>query len=109
MLILVMGVTIVLNQYFQGMGFPPCARMLPQWIAPGELATKMSIWNTSHSVGAFCAVVVCGLLMTNMGADMSGDSSIVARITGNLAASIKGWDNLPAADQTSRIMAYASR
>ena len=108
MLILVMGVTIVLNQYFQGMGFPPCARMLPQWIAPGELATKMSIWNTSHSVGAFGAVVICGLLMTNMGADMSGDSSIVARITGNLAASIKGWESLPAADQTAKIMSYAS-
>jgi polysaccharide pyruvyl transferase WcaK-like protein len=72
--------------------------MLPQWIAPGELATKMSIWNTSHSIGAFCAVVVCGLLMTNMGADMSGDSSIVARISSNLAGSIKGWDDLPLAD-----------
>ena len=108
MLILVMGVTIVLNQYFQGMGFPPCARMLPQWIAPGELATKMSIWNTSHSVGAFGAVVICGLLMTNMGADMSGDSSIVARITANLSASIKGWENLPVAEQTAKVMGYAS-
>lgn len=108
MLILVMGVTIVLNQYFQGCGYPPCARMLPQWIAPGELATKMSIWNTSHSIGAFSAVVVCGLLMTNMGADMSGDSSVIARITSNLAASIKGWDNLGEAEQTARVMSYAT-
>lgn len=108
MLILVMGVTIVLNQYFQGFGYPPCARMLPQWIAPGELATKMSIWNTSHSIGAFCAVVICGLIMTNMGADMSGDSSVVARITANLAASIKGWDTMSAADQTAKVMSYAT-
>lgn len=108
MLILVMGVTIVLNQYFQGMGYPPMARMLPQWIAPGELATKMSIWNTSHSIGAFSAVVICGLIMTNMGADMSGNSSIVARITENLAGSIKGWENLPLADQTAKIMSYAA-
>lgn len=108
MLILVMGVTIVLNQYFQGWGYPPCARMLPNWIAPGELATKMSIWNTSHSIGSFLAVVFCGLIMTNMGADMSGDSSIVAKIANNLAASIKGWDNLPLADQTARIASYAS-
>ena len=59
-LILIMGVTIILNQYFQGMGYPPCARILPHWIHPSELATKMSIWNTSHSIGAALAVVVCG-------------------------------------------------
>jgi len=108
MLILVMGVTIIFNQYFQGCGYPPCARMLPQWIAPGELATKMSLWNTSHSIGAFLAVVICGLIMTNMGADMSGDSSIVTRITANLAASISGWDSMSAADQTAKVMSYAT-
>jgi len=108
MLILIMGVTIILNQYFQGCGFPPCARMLPQWIAPGELATKMSLWNTSHSIGAFLAVVICGLIMTDMGADMSGNSSIVARITENLAASVSGWDSMSAADQTAKVMSYAT-
>lgn len=107
-LVLIMGVTIVLNQYFQGFGYPPCARMLPQWIAPNELSTKMSIWNTSHSIGSFLAVVICGLFMTNMGADMSGDSAIVTRIGANLAASIKGWDALSQAEQTSRILSYAS-
>ena len=108
MLILAMGVTIVLNQYFQGMGFPPCARMLPQWIAPGELATKMSIWNTSHSVGASAAVIVCGLIMTNMGADMTGDSSVVARVAANLSASVKGWDLLPESEQAARVLSYVS-
>ena len=107
MLILVMGVTIVLNQYFQGMGYPPCARMLPTWIPPGELATKMSIWNTSHSIGAIAASVVCGLIMSNMGADLTGDSSVVHAITQNLAGSIKGWDGLSAAEQTSRVLSYA--
>jgi len=108
MLILVMGVTIILNQYFQGFGYPPCARMLPHWIHPSELATKMSIWNTSHSIGAFSAVVICGLIMTNMGADMSGDSSIVAKITENLAASIKGWDSMAPELQTEKVMSFAS-
>lgn len=108
MLILIMGVTIILNQYFQGMGFPPCARLLPTWIAPNELATKMSIWNTSHSIGASLAVIVCGAIMTNCGADMSGDSSIVSQITANLANSIKGWDTLSQSDQMSRVMTYAS-
>ena len=108
MLVLVMGVTIILNQYFQGFGYPPCARMLPHWIHPSELATKMSIWNTSHSIGAFSAVVICGLIMTNMGADMSGDSSVVARIAANLSASIKGWDAMDPELQTMKVMSYAS-
>ncbi|MCQ2186293.1 MAG: MFS transporter [Bacteroidales bacterium] len=107
MLILIMGVTIILNQYFQGCGYPPCARMLPQWIAPNELATKMSIWNTSHSVGAFGAVVICGMIMTNMGSDMTGDSAIVERISANLANSIKGWDSMSAADQMAKVLSYA--
>ena len=107
MLILVMGITIVLNQYFQGCGYPPCARMLPQWIAPNELSTKMSIWNTSHSIGSFIAVIICGMIMTGMGSDMSGSPEIVERIATNLAGSIKGWNNLDAADQAARVMSYA--
>ena len=107
-LILVMGITIILNQYFQGFGYPPCARMLPQWIAPNELSTKMSIWNTSHSIGSFAAVVICGLIMTNMGSDMSGYSSIVSRIAYNLSCNIKGWGSLTEFEQNSKIMSYAA-
>ncbi len=52
----------ILNGWTQGMGFPPCAKMLTHWIHPKELATKMSIWNTSHSFGAFAALGICSLL-----------------------------------------------
>jgi sugar phosphate permease len=107
-LILFMGVTIVLNQYFQGFGFPTCARILPQWIAPGELSTKMSIWNTSHSIGSFAAVLFCGFIMTIMGTDLRDNPEVIARITENLSSSIKGWDSLSAADQSGRILSYAA-
>ena len=53
----------ILNGWTQGMGFPPCAKMLTHWIYPKELATKMSIWNTSHSWGAFAALGICSLLV----------------------------------------------
>ena len=53
----------VLNGWTQGMGFPPCAKMLTHWIHPKELATKMSVWNTSHSFGAFAALGICSLLL----------------------------------------------
>ena len=53
----------IINGFTQGMGFPPCAKMLTHWIHPRELATKMSIWNTSHSFGAVMALGLCSLLL----------------------------------------------
>jgi OPA family glycerol-3-phosphate transporter-like MFS transporter/OPA family sugar phosphate sensor protein UhpC-like MFS transporter len=58
-----LGVAWVLNGWVQGMGFPPCARLLTHWIPPEQLATKMSFWNTSHSIGASLVVVFCGALV----------------------------------------------
>ena len=52
----------VVNGWTQGMGFPPCAKMLTHWIHPRELATKMSIWNTPHSFGAVMALGLCSAL-----------------------------------------------
>ena len=59
----VLGVLIVANQFFQGMGFPPCAKLIAFWIPPNELATKMSLWNTSHSIGGGLVAKLCGLIM----------------------------------------------
>ncbi|MBO6167483.1 MAG: MFS transporter [Kiritimatiellae bacterium] len=53
----------IANGWTQGMGFPPCAKMLTHWIHPKELATKMSIWNTSHSFGSAIALGICSLLL----------------------------------------------
>lgn len=62
--VLVFGIVWMLNGWFQGMGFPPCARMLTHWVPPRELATKMSVWNTSHSIGAGLVVIVCGYVVS---------------------------------------------
>ncbi|MBR2921551.1 MAG: MFS transporter, partial [Kiritimatiellae bacterium] len=45
--VLAFGILLILNQFFQGTGFPPCARLIAFWVPPKELATKMSVWNTS--------------------------------------------------------------
>src|SRR4051812_14708904 len=50
--VITLGIFWLLNGWFQGMGFPPCARLLTHWFSPRELATKMSIWNMSHGLGA---------------------------------------------------------
>jgi len=57
------GVLLVVNQFFQGTGFPPCAKLIAFWIPPKELATKMSVWNTSHSIGGGLVAKVCGVIM----------------------------------------------
>ncbi len=62
-LAVVLGGLYVLNQFFQGTGFPPCAKLIAFWIPPKELATKMSIWNTSHSIGGGLVAKLCGVIM----------------------------------------------
>ena len=57
------GLLLVLNQFFQGTGFPPCAKLIAFWIPPKELATKMSVWNTSHSIGGGLVAKICGVVM----------------------------------------------
>ncbi len=58
-----LGVFWLLNGWFQGMGFPPCARSLTHWFAAGERGTKFAIWNTSHSIGAALALLLCSELV----------------------------------------------
>lgn len=58
-----LGVIWMANGWVQGMGFPPCARLLTHWFSPKELATKMSIWNSSHPIGGGLIVILCGYLV----------------------------------------------
>jgi OPA family glycerol-3-phosphate transporter-like MFS transporter/OPA family sugar phosphate sensor protein UhpC-like MFS transporter len=44
--IMALGVFWVLNGWFQGMGVPPCTRLMTHWVVPERLATKMSSVGT---------------------------------------------------------------
>ena len=66
-MVAVMAVLLVLNNVFQGAGFGPCNRLMVHWVPPKELATKMSIWNMSHSIGAAIVSSVCGSIVASMG------------------------------------------
>jgi OPA family glycerol-3-phosphate transporter-like MFS transporter/OPA family sugar phosphate sensor protein UhpC-like MFS transporter len=61
--VVTLGIVWMLNGWFQGMGFPPCARLMTHWFPPKDFATKFSIWNTSHSLGAGLILVLCGSLL----------------------------------------------
>src|SRR5208283_495276 len=58
------GILWMLNGWFQGMGFPPCARLMANWFPPKQLATKFSIWNLSHNIGSILVVLLCGFLVS---------------------------------------------
>lgn len=40
-----------LNGFFQGMGWPPCGRVMGHWFSESERGFTFSLWNTSHNIG----------------------------------------------------------
>lgn len=61
--IYLMGSLWLINGWLQGMGYPPCSSLMAHWIKPSELATKQSLWNASHSIGAgLLALMIGGIL-----------------------------------------------
>ena len=66
-LVATLGVIWVANGFFQSMGNPPCVKLLSHWVPPSRLATKLMVWNASHSIGAGLVSVLCGYIMS-MGA-----------------------------------------
>jgi len=49
--IIMMFITQFLIGWFQGMGWPPCGRVMTHWFSQNERGTKMSVWNVAHNVG----------------------------------------------------------
>ena len=49
--IVVMAVLNFLVGWFNGMGWPPCGRVMTHWFSVSERGTMMSIWNCAHNVG----------------------------------------------------------
>lgn len=52
-----------LNGWFQGWGWPPCARFLTQWYSQSERGSWWAIWNVSHNVGAFVIPWIVGIFL----------------------------------------------
>ncbi|WP_421628799.1 MFS transporter [Corynebacterium pseudogenitalium] len=57
----VFATVMFLNGWFQGMGYPPCGRIVVQWFSTSERGWKGSLWNTSHNLGAFGLPVLVGI------------------------------------------------
>lgn len=66
-MVIIMAVLLIINNIFQGCGAAPCNRLLVHWVPPKELATKTTIWNSSHSIGAGIVSVLCGYIIGTYG------------------------------------------
>jgi len=49
--IAIMFCVLFVNGWFQGMGWPPCGRVMVHWFSVKERGTRMSVWNVAHNVG----------------------------------------------------------
>ena len=60
------AIVMFVNGWFQGMGWPPCGRVLVHWFSTSERGWKTSIWNCAHNVGGMAvgAAAAAGLSMT---------------------------------------------
>lgn len=63
----VLGGLWLINGWFQGMGFPPCARVLSHWVGERERGVIWGIWNSSHQVGAALIYILAGALVSAYG------------------------------------------
>ena len=93
-MVLFFGIVLILNNFIQGSGFPPCARLLTHWIPQQELATKMSIWNTSHSIGAGIVAILCGYIMGTLGTNLSQHPEVIATIASNLKVDLADTEKM---------------
>jgi sugar phosphate permease len=56
-----------LNSLFQGVGVPPCTRLLTFWYSPREIGRAWGVWNASHQIGGAVIAVWAGYLVTHHG------------------------------------------
>ncbi|MCB1111407.1 MAG: MFS transporter [Chlamydiales bacterium] len=56
-----------LNGWFQGFGWPPCARFLTHWYSQSERGSWWSSWSVSHNTGAFLIPWIVGAALQYLG------------------------------------------
>lgn len=47
----IMFTLLLVNGWFQGMGWPPSGRVMAHWFSQSERGTKMAVWNVAHNIG----------------------------------------------------------
>jgi OPA family glycerol-3-phosphate transporter-like MFS transporter len=61
------AVVMIINGFFQGMGWPPSGRTLVHWFSTSERGGKTAIWNVAHNVGGAGAGGLAGVALASFG------------------------------------------
>lgn len=56
-----------LNGWFQGWGWPGCAKLLTHWYSQSERGRWWSIWSTSHNLGGALIPIIAALCASQLG------------------------------------------
>ncbi len=56
-----------LNGWFQGWGWPGCAKLLTHWYSPSERGRWWSVWNTCHNLGGALIPLAAASLAESLG------------------------------------------
>lgn len=61
------AIVMFFNGWFQGMGWPPCGRVLVHWFSTTERGWKTAIWNCAHNVGGMAVGVAVAFALAFTG------------------------------------------
>jgi OPA family sugar phosphate sensor protein UhpC-like MFS transporter len=56
-----------LNGWFQGWGWPGCAKLLTHWYSHTERGRWWSLWNTSHNLGGYLIPLIAAFAIQTFG------------------------------------------
>lgn len=65
--LLFFGIFWGFNGWFQGYGWPPCAKLLTHWYSQSERGRWWSVWNTSHNVGGALIPIIAAFIAKSYG------------------------------------------
>ena len=80
-----------------GMGWPPCGRVMAYWFSNNERSFKMSLWNTSHTIGAGTLGVIAILgvsIFADLGIDQPWRANFIFPALVALVISVFCWFTL---------------
>jgi OPA family glycerol-3-phosphate transporter-like MFS transporter len=77
---------LLLNGWFQGMGWPPSGRVMAHWFSPSERGTWMAVWNVAHNIGGGLVGPIAILAMA-----MFADWHAILYLHGFFALAVAGF------------------
>ena len=91
--IMAMFCLLFINGWMQGMGWPPCGRVMTHWFCTKERGVKMSVWNVAHNIGgaAMAPLAAFGITLgyTLFGDPLGGAFYVPALVA--LAIAVISW------------------